>query len=171
MPCRHCPIPLFVEFWLLSRKLKSFAYIFVHVVYHIRETFQVFLGQVAPTTSKKRGDVVRTEPKTLALVNSSPTIRVAFENAECIPFCQKVQKVGHRTRLASLFALNFTDDTVKLGYLEVVVTKKLFADATGLPKTSEKWFKGHDMDVSTFKEFVKPEFSNKFATTFPIVYI
>lgn len=70
-----------------------------------------------------------------------------------------------------MFALNFKNDRVKLGYLEIVVIEKIIVDATRLPTAGEKWFKGDDMDVSAFKEFVKPMFSNTFATSFPTVYL
>lgn len=45
---------------------------------------------MAPTAKKKVGELVRTEPSTLSLLNSSLAIRVAFENTGCIPFYQKV---------------------------------------------------------------------------------
>jgi len=107
-------------------------------------------------TSKKGGDVGRTEPTTLNLVNSSLVIRVAFENFGCIPFFQNFRKVGHHTRLANMFALNFKNDKAKLGNLEIVFTKKLIVGATGLPTADEKWFKGDELDISAFKEFFKP---------------
>lgn len=46
--------------------------------------------------------------------------------------------MGHKTRLASLFALNFHDNIVKLGNVEIVVTENLIADVTSLPTTGEK---------------------------------
>lgn len=126
---------------------------------------------MAPTVNRKGGDIVRIEPQTLTMVNSSPAIRVTFENAGCIPFCQMIQNMGYHTQLASLFALNFKNGRVKLGDVEIVITEKLIADATGLPTAGEKWFKGDELEVSAFKEFVKPEFSNEFATTFPTTYL
>jgi len=55
--------------------------------------------------------------------------------------------------------------------MEIIIIEKFVADATSLPTTREKWFKGYELDISTFKQFVKPEFSDKFATTFPTIYL
>lgn len=71
-----------------------------------------------PTTSRKGGDFVCIETNTLNLINFSQTVRVAYENVGCIPFCQKVEKMGHNTRLDSLFAMNFHDNIVKLRNVE-----------------------------------------------------
>lgn len=111
---------------------------------------------MGPIVNKKRGDLMCTEPNTLNIINSSPAIRVAFENTCCIPFCKKVQKVGHNTRLTNMFSLNFLDGKVKLGNLEIFVTEKFIADATNLPIVGEKWFKGDEVDILAFKQFVKP---------------
>lgn len=126
---------------------------------------------MAPATSKKGGDLVRTEPSTLSLLNSSPAIRLAFENTWCIPFCQNIQKVGHNAKLARLFALNFQESRVKLGYLEIILTEKFIANATNLPTIGEKWFKGDELDIVAYKQFVNPEYLDSFASTFPKIYL
>jgi len=46
---------------------------------------------------KKWGDIVRFEPQGLTLINSNPTIRVAFEHTGCIRFCEKIQ--GYNSQL------------------------------------------------------------------------
>jgi len=76
---------------------------------------------------------------------------MAFENTGCIPFCQKIQKVGHNAKLASLFSLKFQDSRVKLGDLEIILTEKFIADATNLPTSGEKWFKGDELDILAYK--------------------
>lgn len=126
---------------------------------------------MALATSKKGGDLVHTEPNTLSLINSSPSIRMAFENTWCIPFYHKIQKVGHNAKLASLFALNFQDSRVKLGYLQIILIEKFIADATNLPTTGEKWFKGDELDIVAYKQFVKLEYLDRFASTFPSIYL
>lgn len=122
---------------------------------------------MAPISRKNGSDLVHTKPKILSFPNSSPVIRVDFENIGCISFCQKIQKVGHDVKLACLFALNFQDNRVKLGDLEILLFERFVTDATNLPKMGEKWIKGDELDILAFKKFVKVKYLDKFASTFP----
>lgn len=65
------------------------------------------------------GDIVRFEPRDLALINSDPTIRVAFDQMDCIKFCEKIQ--GYNAQLTKEFALNFIGVDVKVGELSFLV--------------------------------------------------
>lgn len=94
---------------------------------------------------------MRTKPNNLSLLNSSPAIRVAFENTGCILFCQKIQKIVHNDRPSSMFSLNFQDGRVKIGDLEIVLAEKFVVDATNLPIVGEKWFKGDELDILSYK--------------------
>jgi len=55
--------------------------------------------------------------------------------------------------------------------MEIIVTKKFIRDATCRPTTGEKWFKGDELEISAFKQFVKPQFGDTFDTTFPTIYL
>lgn len=126
---------------------------------------------MAPATSKNGGDLIHTEPNTLSLLNSSLAIRVAFDNTGCIPFCQKIWKIIHNVKLTSLFSLNFHDNIVKLGDLKIVLNEKFIANVTNLATTGEKWLKGDELDIFSYKQFVKLKYLNKFSSTFPIIYL
>jgi hypothetical protein len=49
----------------------------------------------------RSGKVVRFEPQDLKLVNADPTIRVSFEQAGCIRFCENIQ--GYNVQLTKQF--------------------------------------------------------------------
>lgn len=72
-------------------------------------------------------------------MNYNPTIRVAFENSGCVPFCEKIQEVGHHMQLGSMFSLNLKEGKVKLGNLELFISEKLIVDATTIPANGETW--------------------------------
>jgi hypothetical protein len=54
----------------------------------------------------RSGRAVRFEPQDLELINEDPTMRVSFEQAGCMRFCERIQ--GYNAKLAKQFALNFT---------------------------------------------------------------
>lgn len=60
---------------------------------------------------------------------------------------------------------------MKLGVLEIILTEKFIANATNLPTTGEKWFKGDELDILADKQFVKPEYLDKFSSTLSNIYL
>jgi hypothetical protein len=68
----------------------------------------------------KGGEIVRSEPHDMQLVNSDPFFRECFQRVGCITFCEKLQK-GHM-EVAKEFALNFDGVKTKVGSLEFQVT-------------------------------------------------
>lgn len=95
------------------------------------------------------------------MVNSDLVVRATFEQVGCVQFCEKIQTHGHHAQLANMFAQGFKDEKVKLGDFEFVVTEETISQATGIPLQGESWFKGKELDVAHFKEFVKPQFKNR----------
>jgi len=63
----------------------------------------------------KGGSVIRYEPHNLQLVNSNPTIKVSFEQAECMIFCDKIQ--GYNVQVTKDFSLNFNNVQTKINDL------------------------------------------------------
>lgn len=120
---------------------------------------------------EKGGEVVHVEPRSLEMVNSDPAIRVEFERTRCISFCEKVQTHAHHFQLASMFSLNFKGDKVKIGDLEFIVSEGTISQATEIHLQGESWLKGKELDAYYFKEFVKPQYKDKYETTFARSYL
>jgi hypothetical protein len=61
----------------------------------------------------KGGEIVRTEPYDMQLLNSEPLFKESFQRVGCLNFCQKMQR-GH-PEVAKEFALNFNGTKTKVG--------------------------------------------------------
>lgn len=81
------------------------------------------------------------------MVNSNLAIRVSFERTWCLSISGKVQTHAHHFQLASMFAMNFKDDKVKIGNLEFRVSEETISKATKIPLQGEIWFKGKELYV------------------------
>jgi len=51
------------------------------------------------------------------------------------------------------------------------MSEKFISNVTNLPTIGEKWFKGDELEILAYKHFVKLKFLDKFASTFPNVYL
>jgi hypothetical protein len=102
----------------------------------------------------KGGEIVRTEPYDMQLLDSEPLIREAFQRVGCINFFQKMQR-GH-LEVAREFALNFDGTKTKVGILEFEVSENSISVATKIPNNGEKWFKAMTLNASFSKEFLQP---------------
>jgi hypothetical protein len=104
----------------------------------------------------KGGEIVRTEPYDMKLINSEPFFKESFQRVDYLNFCQKMQR-GH-PEVAKQFALNFIGTKTKVGMLEFEVSEHSISVATKIPDHGEKWFKDMTLNSSFSKEFFKPKY-------------
>jgi hypothetical protein len=97
----------------------------------------------------KGGDIVRTEPYDMHILDSEPLIRESFQRVGCINFCQKMQRGN--PEVAREFAIIFNGTKTKLGALEFEVSELSISVATEIPKTGENWFKAMSLNSSFSK--------------------
>jgi hypothetical protein len=62
---------------------------------------------------------------------------------------------GH-LEVAREFDLNFDGTKTKVGTLELNASEETIETTTEIPNTGERWFKTMNLNVSFFKEFLKP---------------
>jgi hypothetical protein len=104
----------------------------------------------------KGGEIVRTEPYYMQLLNSNHLFREAFHMVGCINFCQNMQRGN--LEVARESALNFNGTKTKVGMLEFEFSEQSISVATNIPNDVEKWFKSMSLNSSFSKEFLKPEY-------------
>jgi hypothetical protein len=104
----------------------------------------------------KGGKVVRKESVEMHLFDTEPMAREAFQRVGCLSFCQNMQKC--HLEVVRQFALQFDGRKTKVGDLEFEVTEASISAATGIPITSEKWFKAMDLSSAYAKDLFKPEY-------------
>jgi hypothetical protein len=116
--------------------------------------------------NKKGGDIVIFEHQGLKLVNADPTIRVSFEQVGCIKFSEKLQ--GYNMQVEKEFALSFDGIRAKVGNLQLQVSEDTIVVATQILAHGEQWFKGMQLDLSYYHDFLKLESRNTdFGATIP----
>jgi hypothetical protein len=99
-------------------------------------------------------------------VNADPTIRVSFEQVGCIRFCEKLQ--GYNMQVEKEFSLSFNGIEAKVGNMQFQVFEDTIVVATEIPSHGEQWFKGMQLDLACYHEFLKPEFRDTdFGATIP----
>ena len=94
---------------------------------------------------KKGGHHSRFLPIILSEIKASPFVKIFFENACRINFCEMITEVGSHVPLTSLFAHNFHIDKVFIERVEFTVSTYIIYLATGIPNQGEKWFKGMEL--------------------------
>lgn len=57
--------------------------------------------------------------------------------------------------MTKTFARSFDGEEVKIGDVKFIVTESLIAEATGLPRAREKWFKNRGIKGEDWKIFLK----------------
>ena len=113
--------------------------------------------------TNKGGDIVRFEPKGMALINSTSGYMDIFRRAVCLRFFQKLQ--GHHVDIAYQFVLNYDGTKSKVGELVIPVTEQAISTTTGIPAEGERWFKGMTLDISECRQFFKKEYQDVKLTT------
>jgi hypothetical protein len=66
-------------------------------------------------------------------------------------FIKKFQ--GYNLRVAKEFTLTFDGCRAKVGDIQLEITEEFLSEATGLPLTSQKWFKKFEIGRSTLESF------------------
>jgi hypothetical protein len=92
-------------------------------------------------------------------LDSNPILKEYFQAMGCLAFCENLQR-GHM-EVAKQFSLNFDGVKMKVGSLEIQVTKQEIASATKMPLQGERWFKGMPLDSSYCNDYFKLEFQNE----------
>lgn len=111
------------------------------------------------TPNRKRykgSDIVRFKPQDLTLIKSDTSIKVSFEQVGCIRFCKKIQ--GHNAQLTKEFSLSFSGLEVKVGGLTYLVPDVTISASTKIPLQGEKWFKSMPLDMTNYKDLLKPKY-------------
>jgi hypothetical protein len=106
----------------------------------------------------RSGRAVRFEPHDLELINKDPAIRVSFEQAGCMRFCEKIK--GYNAKLTEHFTLNFTGVSATIAGITFRVTKETLSTTTKIPLCGEIWFEGMPLDILCYKDFIKPNYLN-----------
>lgn len=99
----------------------------------------------------KGGDIVRFEPKGMALINSKLGYMEAFRKVGCLKFCQNMD--GQHVDVAYKFVLNYDGKVSRVGDLVIPITEHDISMATEIPVEGERWFKGTTLDLSECKHF------------------
>jgi hypothetical protein len=81
--------------------------------------------------------------------------REKFERVGWVPFLEKFK--GHHEGMSHAFAQSYDGESVQLGELKLMITEATIAEATDLPSTKEKYFKGIIIDKRLCQKFLKPE--------------
>ena len=63
---------------------------------------------------------------------------------------------GYHLQLSSLFAKSYSMGKVTLSGMYIILLYDLISSATGIPSHAEQWFKGMDLDIEKYKQFLKP---------------
>jgi hypothetical protein len=101
----------------------------------------------------KGGDIARTQPYDMQLLNSKPLFMEAFQRIGCINFYQNMQR--EYPKVAKEFSFNFNGTKTKVGMLEFDVSEHSISVAIEIPNCEEKWFKAMSLNSSFSKEFLK----------------
>jgi hypothetical protein len=75
-----------------------------------------------------------------------------FQKAGWLSFLQKFQ--GYNEKVARPFAQAFYGRRVRIGELEMEITKDFIAQAIELPQEGEKWFKNQRIVIDEWKKFL-----------------
>jgi hypothetical protein len=79
----------------------------------------------------RSGEIVRFEPQSLDLVNANRMIRVSFEQAGCMRFCEKVQ--GYNVQLTKQFSLKFNGVSTTIVGITFPVLEETISIVTEIP--------------------------------------
>jgi hypothetical protein len=100
--------------------------------------------------------VVRTEPSDMHLFDAVPMVREVFQRVGCLSFFQNMQR-GH-LEVARQFALHFDGIKTKVGDLDFEVSEASIEATTGIPNSSERWFKSMILNAYFSKDFQKLDY-------------
>jgi hypothetical protein len=106
----------------------------------------------------------------LDLINEDPTIKASFEQARCMCFCERIK--GYNEKLVEQFTLNFTGVITTIAGITFRVMEETLSAAMEIPPCGEKMFKGMALDISCYKDFIKPQCLNhKIGANIPSQYL
>ena len=94
-----------------------------------------------------RGKVSRIEPQKITEIMQSPYIRMLFEEASCLPFCQKIQEVGFNVKLTSVFTAMFKENEIIIIGVNFMISPQEISSATEIPLQGGIWLKRVDLDL------------------------
>ena len=106
------------------------------------------------------GLLLKRELNNLSFLESHPEVQRHFSNAGCMEFVKRLQ-IGCHQATAEAFAMTFDGNRARVGSVEIKVDEKLIATATGLPMTSQRWFKTTAPKNQDFKFYLKDGYKHK----------
>lgn len=99
------------------------------------------------------GLIVRIEPIGTKYLEGYPQIREILQQAGWLQFLEKFS--GFHKEVTKTFARSFNGAEVEVGDIKFTVTKAFIAEATGLPRQGERWFKNREFHNEAWKQILK----------------
>jgi hypothetical protein len=81
--------------------------------------------------------------------------RERFEQADWVPFLEKFK--GYHEGVSLAFAQTYDGESVQFGDMKLTILEATIAEATSLPSSGEKYFKGVIVDRKLCQKFLRPE--------------
>ena len=110
------------------------------------------------TTEKKRhkgGQISRYEPTLSHDIMSSPFLKKSFQDVGCLAFFPKVEELGFHDKFTSTFSTRLRKDKVTIAGVVFTLSKDTISTTTGIPNNEEFWFKSRDLDLDSYKMYLK----------------
>ena len=113
---------------------------------------QIQQGVIMSTEKEKKiyikgGKVSWIEPQKITEIMQSPYIIMLFEEASCLPFCQKIQEVRFNVKLTSVFATMFKENEIIIIGVNFMISPQAISSATEIPLQGGIWLKRVDLDL------------------------
>ena len=115
---------------------------------------EIFVSSVVSTTlnsimdSDKRprssGHVLRIEPQDVEWMSKLPLVVANLKEASWYTLCERIG--DYHREVTKSFCHNFKDSAVNVGGLEFSVTEESIAQAIGIAREGEKWYKRQSID-------------------------
>lgn len=119
----------------------------------------------------KGGQVIINEPTSTQEIISSPFIKKSFEDAGCLSFFQKIEQLRFHDQMTSAFATKLRRDKVTIPRVDFTVWRKIISIATWIPNTREIWFKKRDIDLQSYKMYLKTPYKTSPKHVFPFRHL
>ena len=99
------------------------------------------------------GFIVRTEPVSSKYLEGYPQCKEMLQQIGWLQFLEKFN--GFHKEVTKTFARSFQGTEVEVGDVKFTVTEVFIAEATGLLRTRERWFKNREFHNESWKQILK----------------
>lgn len=121
---------------------------------------------------KHRGwHVIRHEPTSNHEFLSSPFVMKSFEDASCLKFYQMLKELKYHDQLTSTFSTKMQDDKATIAGFQIIMSSQLVSSATWIPYIGENWFKREELDLQSYKMYLKPQYQAYPTYIFPFIHL